>query len=179
MEKLPISFDNHVMISLTNYALFGFFLIGCSSVATKPSEPNPSVSNFRFPSSTIKPYPVCFFNPSPPREEERAEATRKLVMVMKRFDSNAFATADDRWIIAKTSPSQHNQLKKIWPRIACVGTVTSGTEVTRNADCVNYLYRFLQDEAYLKFDIKGNSVHSDEAPGPAHVICCRGVVGNP
>lgn len=130
-------------------------------------------------STSVKPYPICFFDPSPPSDGDRAAAAEKLVKVMKRFDPEAFVTADDRWVIAKTSPSQHAELTAFWPRVACVGTVTSGTEVKRNADCVSYLHKFLRDKIYLQFDIKGESVHSDEAPGPAYVICCKGVVGKP
>ncbi len=46
--------------------------------------------------------------------------------------------------LAKTSPKQHKRLTNIWPRMACIGEVTSGTEVTKNSQCVEYIYNFMK-----------------------------------
>jgi hypothetical protein len=56
--------------------------------------------------------------------------------------------------------------------MACIGDMSTGTEVTNNAQCVEYIYNFMKNKNYLQFDIKEPSAHSDEAPGEPHVICC-------
>lgn len=124
--------------------------------------------------STYKMYPVCFFDIDPPDDEVRASHVKTLMSLMVTYDTNAISTPDNRWIIANTSSAQHKEITKLWPRMACVGTVTSGTEVKRNSDCVEYLNDFLKNESYLEFDVNDdNVVSSDEAPGQSNTICYR------
>ena len=56
--------------------------------------------------------------------------------------------------------------------MACIADVTSGTEVTKNSHCVEYISNFMKNGKYLELDINQNPVHSDEAPGKPYVICC-------
>ncbi|WP_447780311.1 hypothetical protein [Aeromonas veronii] len=99
------------------------------------------------------------------------EHTSSLLAVMRRYDVDASSSADGRWILSKTTDAQHKLLNMTWPRIACIGKVSSGTEVKLEADCVKYLHDFLDKKNYLEFDLKENVVFSDEAPGAPNVIC--------
>lgn len=121
--------------------------------------------------TTLKPYPVCFYDKTPPDREVMNENISKLLSVMRRYDVEANSSADQRWILSKTSYAQHELLKVTWPRIACIGKVSSGTEVKAQADCVSYLHTFLTKKNYLELDVKDNAIYSDEAPGPPTVIC--------
>lgn len=123
--------------------------------------------------ATIKPYPVCFYDDSPPSAQIKKEHASNLLSVMRRYDAESQSSIDGRWIFANTSHAQHNALTETWPRIACIGNVTSGTEVKRSSDCVNYLHDFLVRQSYLEFDIKEPVAFSDEAPGKPNVICHR------
>ncbi len=123
--------------------------------------------------STIKPYPVCFYDRSPLDAQSKITHADKLLAVMRLYDHEAQTSADGRWILANTTTEQHNILIKTWPRIACIGKVTSGTEVKHAADCVEYLHDFLLKQNYLEFDVKENVAFSDEAPGKPNVICHR------
>lgn len=90
---------------------------------------------------------------------------------MRRYDAHAHSTTDGRWILSKTTSAQHKLLNTMWPRIACIGSVSSGTQVKLEADCVKYIHDFLEKKNYLEFDLKENPVFNDEAPGLPNVIC--------
>ena len=121
--------------------------------------------------ASYKPYPVCFFDSSPPSAEAQLNLTRNLLVELQKIDKDANMIANGRWIVASTTPFQHKQLIEYWPRIACIGTVTSGTEVKSNSDCVTYLNRVVTSQNYLEFDVKSPYALSDEAPGNPKVIC--------
>lgn len=123
--------------------------------------------------STIKPYPVCFFSEcNDVDNESRRKITDSLAQYLKLESKEIVIHPSSKWILAKTNSRQHKRLIKIWPRIACIGDVTSGTEVTKNSQCVEYISNFIKNKKYLEFDINENPVHSDEAPGKPHIICC-------
>lgn len=122
--------------------------------------------------ATIKPYPVCFNDCNSLDSESRRKITDSLALYLKVESKEIIIHPSSKWILAKTNNRQHKRLINIWPRIACIGDVTSGTEVTKNSQCVEYIYYFLKNKKYLEFDINENPVHSDEAPGKPHVICC-------
>lgn len=156
MSSLHIKnvFDLKVKILVSRIILFALLssLAGCAS---------------------IKPYPVCFYNCDTPDEEKKIEIIKKLSEVLeKETNKEVVIHPNLRWILVKTNNSQHRRLTKIWPRIACVGNVTSGTQVSENSDCVKYLYEFMKKKKYLKFDIQANPIDSDEAPGAPYTICC-------
>lgn len=122
--------------------------------------------------ATVKPYPVCFFGTNPPDLKRKMEIVSGLADRLRLEASEVVIHPTGRWIFAKTTPSQHKRIIKTWPRVACIGRVSSGTEISKNADCVSYLNNFLKNKQYLRFDKKENPVDSDEAPGQPHVICC-------
>lgn len=123
---------------------------------------------------TVRLYPVCFFDPVQPDSAVRSRHIDVLTQTLRRFDANATATEDGRWIVAKTTWISHEELQRVWPRLGCVGTVTSGTEVKRSADCTMFLADQLKSGEYRVFDIKTDDVvSSDEAPGSPYVICWR------
>lgn len=133
--------------------LFCFLLSGCSSVRL---------------------YPVCFFDDEAPDPAAKIQHIENLTSVLRRFDEAPGATYDGRWIVAKTTMVTHRKLQKLWPPLACIGTVTSGTEVKSNADCVQYVADRLKSEDFLSFDIDDKSIAlSDEALGSTNVICWR------
>ncbi len=123
--------------------------------------------------ATVKPYPVCFYDPRSPDEQTVTKYVAVLIdrIVMEAPDANP--KTDGRWIYAKTTSYQHGLISSTWPRVACIGTVTSGTEVKRYADCVSYTEALLRKNNYLELDVKPNAIDSDEAPGVEHVICSR------
>lgn len=123
--------------------------------------------------STVKPYPVCFYDPRPPAQNRIDAHVESLLRRIKMDITEVQATPDGRWIFAKTTTYQHDEISKTWPRVACIGNVTSGTEVKRNADCISHLEELLRKQNYLELDVKDNVVDSDEAPGVKHVICSR------
>ncbi len=122
--------------------------------------------------STIKPYPVCFSDCNAIDNDSRRKIVDSLAQYLKLESKEIIIHPSSKWILAKTNPIQHKRLIKIWPRMACIGDVTSGTEVTKNSQCVEYIYNFMKNKNYLEFDIDENPVHSDEAPGKPHIICC-------
>lgn len=122
--------------------------------------------------STIKPYPVCFSDCNTVDKESRRKIVDSLAQYLKLESKETIIHPSSKWILAKTNSRQHKRLTKIWPRMACIGDVTSGTEVTKNSECVEYIYNFMSNKKYLEFDIDENPVHSDEAPGKPHIICC-------
>lgn len=122
--------------------------------------------------ATIKPYPVCFSDCNAIDKDSRRKIVDSLAQYLKLESKEIIIHPSSKWILAKTNPRQHKRLIKIWPRMACIGDVTSGTEVTKNSQCVEYIYNFMKSKNYLEFDIDENPVHSDEAPGKPHVICC-------
>lgn len=123
--------------------------------------------------ATVKPYPVCFFDPFPLDEEKAIKHSESLLNRIKMDSPTAHMAPDGRWIYAKTTICKHREISKTWPRVACIGSVTSGTEVKRYADCISYLETLLIEQNYLELDIANNVVDSDEAPGEEHVICGR------
>jgi hypothetical protein len=124
--------------------------------------------------ATVRLYPVCFFDPTQPDSAIKSRHVDVLTKTLRRFDENANATEDGRWIVAKTTWISHEELQRVWPRLGCVGTVTSGTEVKRSADCTEFVAEQLKSGEYRIFDIKSDDVVlSDEAPGRPHVICWR------
>lgn len=122
--------------------------------------------------ATIKPYPVCFSDCDAVNNESRRKIVDSLAQYLKLESKKIIIHPSSKWILAKTNSRQHKRLVKIWPRMACIGDVTSGTEVTKNSQCVEYIYNFMKNKNYLEFDINENPVHSDEAPGKPHIICC-------
>ena len=122
--------------------------------------------------STIKPYPVCFSNCTNIKEETRKKIIEKLAEYLKLESKEVIVHPNLKWILAKTNARQHKRLIKTWPRMACIGDMTTGTEVTANSQCIEYIYDLLKNKNYLKLDIKANPVYSDEAPGKPNVICC-------
>lgn len=126
--------------------------------------------------ASVKIYPVCFFNPAPPEKEEQSKYIEKLTLVLQRFDETAAPSQDGRWIIARTNIWGHRKLQEIWPPLGCVGTVTSGTEVARSSDCIQFISEQLRSGDYKTLDVKRDDVVlSDEAPGKPYVICSRSV----
>lgn len=124
--------------------------------------------------SSIKPYPVCCFDVYPIPKEDKEQHLNSLVTKLKRIDPDASASGDGQWIFAKTSYWENKHLMKSWPRIACYGTVTSGTEVKRQSDCVKHLTEVIRSQEYNNFDIKNPAELSDQAQGLPNVICRGG-----
>ena len=122
--------------------------------------------------STIKPYPVCFSDCDAINNDSRRKIVDSLSQYLKLESKEIIIHPSSKWILAKTNHRQHKRLIKIWPRMACIGDVTSGTEVTNNSQCVEYIYNFMKNKNYLEFDINENPVFSDEAPGKPKIICC-------
>lgn len=122
--------------------------------------------------ATIKPYPVCFFDCNDVKPDQRQLYTDSLASYLRKESKTVIVLPSNRWILAKTNPIKHRRLTKMWPRLACIGTVTSGTDVEENAHCTQYIYEFMSQRNYLEFDIKELSALSDEAPGEIHVRCC-------
>lgn len=122
--------------------------------------------------ATIKPYPVCFSNCDAIDKDSRRKIVDSISQYLKLESKKIIIHPSSKWILAKTNPIQHKRLTKIWPRMACIGDVTSGTEVTKNSRCVEYIYNLMKNKNYLDFDLNENPVHSDEAPGKPHIICC-------
>lgn len=124
--------------------------------------------------TSVRLYPVCFFDDDAPDPAARVQHIEKLTGVLRKFDNVVVATNDGHWIVAKTSRATHRELEKLWPPLACIGTVTSGTEVKSNADCVQFVADRLKSEDFLSFDINDKDIAlSDEALGPPNVICWR------
>ncbi len=123
--------------------------------------------------STVKPYPVCFYDPIAPDTETRKEHAISLEEILRVSASYVNSSPDGRWIYAETNWFQHKNLSKTWPRISCIGKVTSGTEVKRYQDCIYYVEDLLKNKNYIDLDVKANISDSDEAPGFEHVICTR------
>lgn len=124
--------------------------------------------------ATVRLYPVCFFDPARPDSAIKSRYVDVLTNTLRRFDERASATEDGRWIVAKTTWISHEELQRVWPQIGCIGTVTSGTEVKRSADCTAFVAQQLKSGEYRVFDIKTDDVVlSDEAPGRPYVICWR------
>ncbi len=124
--------------------------------------------------TSLRLYPVCFFDDEAPDPAVKVQHIEKLTSVLQKFDNLAFATYDGRWVVAKTSKVMHREIEKLWPPLACIGTVTSGTEVKSNADCVQFVADQLKSEDFLSFDINDKNIAlSDEALGPSNVICWR------
>lgn len=123
--------------------------------------------------ATMKPYPVCFYDSRAPDIAIQKEHVSSLETVLKNSASNVSVSHDGRWIIAKTTWYQHRNLSKMWPRISCIGRVTSGTEVKQYQDCIYYIEELLETQDYSTLDVKNNVTDSDEAPGKEHVICSR------
>lgn len=118
-------------------------------------------------------YPVCFYGKSAPDASTVVRHVDALSRELRKRDANAHGTADGRWLFARTSRAEHERLIETWPRAACIGPVSAGTEVKANADCVAYVAGLLATERYNEFGVAPDPVHTDEAPGPEFVICYR------
>lgn len=123
--------------------------------------------------STVKLYPICYTNCSRyVSQQEKSRTAQNLADVIDEHSNSVIVDSYYRGIYARTNRLQHKRISKIWPRIACIGKTTTGTEITKNYDCVLYLKVLLNKKNYSEYDIKPNPVHSDQAPGDPHVICC-------
>ncbi|MGX1086120.1 hypothetical protein [Pseudomonas sp. AP3_22 TE3818] len=124
--------------------------------------------------ASVKLYPVCFFDTVQPDASAKSKYIESLTATLRKFDKAAESSQDGRWLIARTNVLDHRKLQDIWPSLACIGTVTSGTEVKRSADCVRFISGQLSSGEYKTFDIKLDDIAlSDEAPGKPYVICWR------
>ena len=55
---------------------------------------------------------------------------------------------DDRWMSLKARQAGHDALKKVWPRIGCVGGYITQGDYVLYKRCVDYLDAFLQQRSY-------------------------------
>lgn len=122
---------------------------------------------------STRPYPICFFDPLPFSAETRDEHLEALEEILLQGTVSSSFTHDGRWVLVRADLYEHRRLRKIWPRIACIGRVASGTEVERDAKCVYFVKDVIVNKRYEQFDLHDDPAHSDEAVGPSHVRCHR------
>lgn len=119
-------------------------------------------------------YPICFYDNVPSGDAERKKHAIELLKYIYSKDNDAILTADNRWIVAKVSGKKNDEITRVWPRLACIGVVSSGTELQKEAECVEYVSYFINNNKYLEFDLKENPIFNDESPGPSNTICYKG-----
>lgn len=145
---------------LTSWALIPALLTGCASV---------------------KMYPICFYEKQPDAET----LDRFFVPGLRKsfgailVDSNAdFSVSPDaRWIVASTTDTQDANLLKMWPRLACIGSAGSTSEVKLQADCISYIKDFIKERKYTELGLykgtSGNTYHNESRDQNLLVYCSR------
>lgn len=96
-------------------------------------------------------YPICFFNQSlSDKEVERLKnSLREFVdPYMPNGIMELGLSFDARWLSVKGMQRGHSALKKVWPRVGCVGSYSSGSQYVAYRRCVQYLRSFLDQSSY-------------------------------
>lgn len=110
-------------------------------------------------------YPICFFNERLPETEfeETRESIRDFVRpYMPQGILDVGFTSDLRWVSIKGMQKGHSALKKVWPRVGCIGSYISSSEYVSYRRCVVYLREFLDQS---KYEFMGKKNDGDDISG--------------
>ena len=124
-------------------------------------------------------YPVCFYNVAPPVTAIEGKYVPELLGVMRMQATHdtavrARATADARWVVARTTTAENEALARLWPRVSCIGSAKSGTAVKEEKDCVKYVNNFILQQNYLEFGeyTIQQTKYPHESPVEGTVVFC-------
>lgn len=96
-------------------------------------------------------YPVCFFDRRPSDAELRKFRDSAAEFVAPYMPGEQFTlgfTYDTRWMSLEGRQRGHTALKRVWPRIGCVGRYISQGQYVSYQRCVDYLSAFLEQTRY-------------------------------
>jgi hypothetical protein len=99
----------------------------------------------------VQPYPICYYSKKP-SPEERAQLIKRWQSDIEAYlgrDAALALSPDERWLFARGLAGDHAALRKIWPRLGCVGYYQSALSYPYYSHCIELLQKMLDTRNYL------------------------------
>lgn len=99
----------------------------------------------------IRAYPICFFERRPGPSDLDAYRSKIRAFIVPYFGKSVVAefSPNDRFFTVRGRDSGHNALRRVWPRVGCVGQYISHSQYVDYHRCVTYLSAVLKNWDYL------------------------------